>query len=483
MRKVSRRRRAEITCSAKRIRQRGQQAGWEVESIAAEIVDELPEVTLLEAWRLAHGWTRAQVIDGIAALYLADGLAVPALNSSMVCRWEHGKLLPCSEYVDALCRLYQVAPDQLGLPAPAPKTAHTADCVRRSRAQVGKPVRGDLVPQRGEAAMHPNTGSANGAAALAAVCDSIQLGLEVEGPAGCLLTREQVERAIECYALAYSAHQPGILATEVQRCRALVAGMLSQAQPAPARDDLRRLAGWLSALLGNLAFHLANYPAASIHLGAAEQLGASAGDARLVCWSLGAQSMLARYQQRYTDALDLARKGLQYTTTRLSRAQTLAWAELPALARLGAQHRSEVERVLAAARDELDADPDGEQPGRFGFDVAEFELHAAEACLVLEDPAHAATHAQASLEQTTLGRPGWAAATLLLAASEAQHRRPDQAADLAMAVLDTIPPDSLRETARQRLTSLDRTLGALTKPGHAVCELHERLCTLPTLLG
>jgi hypothetical protein len=231
-----------------------------------------------------------------------------------------------------------------------------------------------------------------------------------------------------------------------------------------------------------IAFHLSDYPAAWIHLGTAARLGSSIGDARLVCWSLGAQSMVARYQHRYADALDLARQGLEHTTTPLTRAQLLAWAELPALARLGTQHRSDAELVLAAARRELDADPDGEQPGRFGFDVAEFKLHVAEARLVLDDPASAAGHAQASLAHTTVGRPGWAAATLVLASSEAQRDRPDQAAELALTVLDRIPPQALRETVRQRLTILDGILGTFDQPGLAARDLHERLRILPSLV-
>lgn len=192
------------------------------------------------------------------------------------------------------------------------------------------------------------------------------------------LTREQLEHAVQYYAVSYSVFPPGLLADEVHRCRALITGMLGHTQPDAARVDLRRMAGWLSALLGNLTFHLSDYPAAWIHLGTAARLGVDVSDDHLICWSLGAQSMVARYQHRYADALDLARQGLEHTTTPLTRAQLLTWAELPALAPLGAAHRSDPELVLAAARRELDTDPDGEQPGRFGFDVAELELHVAE---------------------------------------------------------------------------------------------------------
>jgi hypothetical protein len=269
MRKISRRRRAELLRRAHHIRQKGQLAGWSVERIAATILSEVPQIQPLEAWRLAYGWTRPQVLDGIAALYKEDGLAAPPLNSSMLCRWEHSRLPPSAEYSNALCRLYRAKPEQLGL------------------------VTRDAPKARGSWYLLSSTMTANrdnGAAALAAVCESIQLALETEGPAGGPLTREQLEHAVQYYALNYSAFPPGLLAGEVHRCRALITGMLRQRQLDTARIDLRRLAGWLSALLGNLAFHLSDYPAAWIHLGTAARLGSSAGDARLVCWSLGAQA-------------------------------------------------------------------------------------------------------------------------------------------------------------------------------------------------
>ncbi len=474
MPKVSRGRRAEIARSAHHIRQRGQLSGWSVGRIATAIVHELPEVTRLEAWRFAYGWTRSRVIEGIAAMYVTDGLAVPAVNSSMVCRWEHGELLPSDEYVTALCRLYGVTPEELGLAPRGFDAAPWAGHGGRGRGQAMQ-LTGSAGYQRTEQARPPASDRTKEVAALTAVWESIRLGLEVEGSIGGSLTLEQFEQAVECYALNYSAFAPRVLAAEVHRCRVLVAGLLGQARAEPMGNSLRRVAGWLSALLGNLAFHVGDHPAARIHLRTAQQVGSGVGDARLVCWSLGAQSMVARHQHRYATALDLACQALEHTTTPLMRAQVLAWARLPALAGLGCHHRSEAARVIAAAYREMDADPKGQEPGRFGFDPAEFELHVAEAHLLLGDATQAAVHAQASLEHTATGRPGWAAATLLLAVSDARRHRPDQATDRAMAVLDTIPFTALRETARQRLALLDGTLCALDKPGSAMRDLHERL--------
>jgi hypothetical protein len=477
--KVTRGRRAEIVRIAKRIWQRGQLFAWAVERIAEAIMEELPEVTPLEAWRFACGWTRQQVIDGIAALYIADGLAVPAVNSSMLCRWEHGELPPSDEYADALCRLYQAEAEQLGLVKSALKRASSAHCRRHHGECMRESLLNRAAPRTGKAYPTATANGDNKASALPAVLESIHLVLKIEGPAGGPFTREQLKLAIKSYALDYSMVPPVVLAAEVHRCRVLVINMLGQAQSACACSELRRIAGWLSALLGNLAFHLGSYPAACIHLGTAEQLGADVGDRRLISWALGAESMVARYQHRYSEALCLARKALEHAPTPLTRAQILAWAELPALTGLGMQNRAEAARVVAAAHREMEADCDGDQAGRFGFDMAEFELCVAEAHLAFKEPTHAAAHAQTSREHTTPGRPGWAAATLVLAASEVQRNRPECGAELAITVLDTVSPGSLRETARHRLALLEGMLGARDRLVPAARELHERLRTLP----
>lgn len=253
--------------------------------------------------------------------------------------------------------------------------------------------------------------------------------------------------------------------------------MLEHPQPDAQRRELRRHAGWLSALIGNLSFHLADHIPALIHLGTAARLATEVSEPKLTSWSLGAQSMVAHAQQRHAEALDLAQQGTAHATSPLQRTQLLSWAQLPALAQVGTP--TDVKRTATAAQREFDADPSGQQPGRFGFDNAELELHLAETHLALNDNPQAATHAQRSLSHTTIGRPGWAAATLTLAASEARSGRPDQAAELALTVLDTIPLPALRDTSRRRLRRLDGALAAFGAPPAPVLELHDRIQTLP----
>ena len=110
----------------------------------------------LEAWRLAHGWSRTEVSARLDALYDADGLAAPRISSAELCRWEHGQRRPSDERIEYLCRLYSTRPDRLGFgmdyshaevghlaragitdlwPAPAPRPTLTlsSGCVPRKR--------------------------------------------------------------------------------------------------------------------------------------------------------------------------------------------------------------------------------------------------------------------------------------------------------------------------------------------------------------
>ncbi|MEU8040851.1 hypothetical protein [Streptosporangium sp. NPDC049078] len=96
-------------------------------NICAEILNQVPGMLPLEAWRLAHGWSRARTIEEIAALYAEDGLERPDVNTAMLCKWEHGQGKPGAVYCDVLCRLYGVSAERLGLPTPKRRNKKSSD--------------------------------------------------------------------------------------------------------------------------------------------------------------------------------------------------------------------------------------------------------------------------------------------------------------------------------------------------------------------
>jgi hypothetical protein len=225
----------------------------------------------------------------------------------------------------------------------------------------------------------------------------------------------------------FSKFPPAVLAVEVHRTRELAGSPLRHPQNHRFRSDVRRVAGWLSALLGNLAY-LLDDPAAEAHLRVAHGLGGAVGDRWLQGWTLGAQAMVANSGHRHTDALTLARRASEYADTPLRRAQLLAWGELRALAHFGHAHHAQARQIMAEAQDQIAADADGEQPGQFGFDLAELHLHLAEASLALGDPDRCRIHAEQSRAGLPADRPAWVAATLALACGEAARGHRSDAA-------------------------------------------------------
>lgn len=415
--KVSRATRAQLAREASRIRAEQQRHGAPVPAITDQITRTLP-ITTLEAWRLAYGWTRRHVVEAVCELYLTDGLAPPGLTTAMLCRWEHGQARPGLDYIHDLARVYGIPPTRLGVPLPM-----------GSLGWYGHPI-----PQpRQEHHMPPEYPG------LTAVADSITLhGADTGG--------DLAEKALQFYTQRYSDFPTRVLAAEVARCRSLLMRHTD--------SHTRRVLGWMSALLGNLAHHNADPTGALIHLGTAARVGEQVGDARLTGWALGAQSMVTMSRHRPVEALELADQAAHHAHTPLRSAQITAWCRLRPLAAL--DDTGSLTAHITQARRHMDRAED--EPGRFGFDRAEFELHLAEA-LLAHDPDQAAQHAHTSASLKRSGSPGWAAAVTVHARAQAAQRQAPDAVALAERVLDTVPAGALRATTHRRLRSLVNDLG------------------------
>lgn len=464
---VSRSRRAAIKKTATEIRARCLHSGHGVERTADEICAELPEVRSLEAWRLALGWARSRTIERVGALYRSRGLLPPGLSESMLCRWEHRSYeRPSPEYVEALCTVYQARPEQLGL-------GRTIDRepAKRERPSVYSAPGPEACVLPARESMVTMTTSAG----LPAVRDSLHLALLAD-PAGSSAVVDLVEAAIEHYALGYSKHPPHVLFSEVHGARGLLMQALTSSSQTPERIEieLRRGVGWLSALLGNLAFHLGDPTGARVHLATAVTYGDRVGDVRLAAWAWGAQAMVARAAGQHSAALAHAERGAACVPSGLPRAQLHAWARLPSLAEMGRER--EADAALAEATRELEADAQGWAAGRFGYDAAEHTLHEADTQRALGRAERAMACAEKSLSATTAGTPGWAAAALVMAQAEAATQ-PSDAAQRAVEVLARVPAARLRSTSRARLAQLESALAASDAAG--VADLRERVRALP----
>lgn len=112
--KVSSQRRREIDREAGEIRLDCIRRGLATEEIVDRIRRQVPEIFALEAWRLAHGWNRTEVLARLDRAYEDDGLIPPQLDASVLCRWEHGDRRPSDERIEYFCRIYRTRPDRLG---------------------------------------------------------------------------------------------------------------------------------------------------------------------------------------------------------------------------------------------------------------------------------------------------------------------------------------------------------------------------------
>ncbi|WND32807.1 Twin-arginine translocation pathway signal (plasmid) [Streptomyces sp. BB1-1-1] len=458
---VTRARRAAIQRAAQRIRMRCQREHHTVERTVTEIRTALVEVTALEAWRLALGWSRADAIEQVAALYVDAGLRPRGLTDAMLCRWEHDAgRWPDDEYTVMLCRAYGARPEQLGLDRYG--WASGPGMFRYGRVHTAAD---DGHGPHEQEPMRMTTD-----AGLPAVRESLHLAL-LASPEGSPLVVDLAEAAVEHYALNYSKHPPHVLFEQVRDVRKLLTPALKSG---PATEDVRRQVGWLSALLGNLAYHLDDVSGARVHLDTAAAHGARTGDRRLEAWAWGAQSMVTRTSGRVEAAVEHAERGAAAAAPGRVRAQLHAWALLPAFAAAG--RGDDADHALATAMNELDTADEPEAPGRFGFDAAELALHQAEAYLALGRPNDARACAESSLAACPSGTPGWAAASLVLAQAETSGTARD-AAQRAHDVLDRVPAARLRSTARARLSRLTGMLTSHT--GADASALAERLRTLP----
>ncbi|MFD9078173.1 Twin-arginine translocation pathway signal [Streptomyces erythrochromogenes] len=467
---IARSRRAAIKKEAAGIRMRCQRERLDTEQTATEIRRALPEVRQLEAWRLALGWSRAETITQVKALYVADGLLPRSLSDPMLCRWEHDpRERPDREYTVMLCRAYGATPAQLGLGfLEQVFPEHELSTVIR----YGRPETDTCSAGAREMVVHMTT-----AAGLPAVRESLQLALLAD-PHGSTEVTELADAAVEHYALTYPKHPAYLLFEEVRAARGLLTDCLVTGHVhEQVAGGLHRNVGWLSALMGNLAFHLDDHTGARAHLATATAYGTRTDDARLTAWALGAQSMVARAENRYENALAYAERAVAHAPAGLPKAQAHAWAQLTSLAGLGREQ--EADTALTAAARELEADPTGFAPGRFGFDAAEYTLHQAESAIALGHHNRARSAAETSIASTAVATPGWAAATLVLAQAEAPTQ-PADAAQRALDVLARVPAARLRSTSRARLARLDQVLAGV--PATSVGDLHEHVRVLVPLI-
>ncbi|WP_344885955.1 hypothetical protein [Nonomuraea antimicrobica] len=196
---MSRARRAELQRRAREIRLDCQRRAAPAEQTAQEILAAVPELLPLEAYRLAYGWSRPAALEALAALYRAAGLPEPPTTPAMLCRWEHGTTTPSREYAAALCRLYRVPPERLGLRPDLHATSACGHCVcRQPEITVGEQAdtKGDPMRRR---ALLAAVGLSIPIHLIQKVDDVLAVPLEPEAPADHTEIAQQLQVARRQY--------------------------------------------------------------------------------------------------------------------------------------------------------------------------------------------------------------------------------------------------------------------------------------------
>ncbi|MDI2028112.1 hypothetical protein QFW96_05805 [Saccharopolyspora sp. TS4A08] len=284
------------------------------------------------------------------------------------------------------------------------------------------------------------------------------------GPQSLDRFRVDVARIIDDYP-----HQPVFpLFVELRELRDRALKVLERRVPAEHARDWFRTAGLICAAMSTAAFDLGHPAAAEAQARTAFQCADQAGDDALRCWVRGTQSLVAYWDDRGRDAVELARDGLHYPPESGTAAVRLAAIEARAHARLGDAHAAE--RALTRAEQAREEVAEADFPaGMMEFPVAKQYAYASSTALWLGGQvglAHAerdaitaiAGYAQEPPERQRIGE--LCLARLDLAEVRLRGRDVDGAAeqvDLVLAAATTRRTEAVLRRLRRLGRSLERT--------------------------
>ncbi|MGH8888022.1 MAG: hypothetical protein ACRDYX_23280 [Egibacteraceae bacterium] len=470
-----------------KLRAAGWAQGWSIPQIVEAIVDRFG-VSRLKAHRLARGWIRPEAVERILATYDADGWPRPKLTPQRLCAWEHNpRVRPGEEYLDRLCRVYETRPDQLSYGHDYTLPAVPAECGTGSEPSAayagtlaaplaltagGHHDAGHEARSDGEEAdtNRPEFLRAIGATGLAALLDragnaAVRLGRKVGSSNLGPVTIAQLELRVAGLMQGFQ-HTPWdelFRATLAQHEE--VETLLDGRQPLDQRRQLYRIAGQLSALLGETSFILGDYPNAHTHLLTAWQLAREVGDHDLIAVVRVHQSTAALWAGDFQEALDYAQDGQRYATG-ARRAQLAGRCEARAYARMS--ERPNAFDALQRADRAMPSQPVTDDPGGGWsvFSPGALELYTGISLLWLGDAKEAEPHARQAItcyetQPFPLQSPAnHAQAKVTLATSLVGQGQPDEGIKLAAEalVVDQGHVEANLQQAREFLAALP--------PGH-----------------
>lgn len=202
---------------------------------------------------------------------------------------------------------------------------------------------------------------------------------------------------------AYLTTPPAPMLRDALSARDAAVQRLAGLHRAAPRRELTRAAGYLSGVLAYAALDLDDPAAAAAHAATAYRAGTATGDAALLAWTRGTQSLIARFRQDYTTARDLARDGLAHADGGTAGPRLLA-GEAQSLANLA--DRAGAHRALNAAESARDRAGRDELGGLFTFSPAKLSYYGGSALIWLPEPDDARRALAAATEAIALWDTG-----------------------------------------------------------------------------
>ncbi|MPZ67785.1 MAG: helix-turn-helix domain-containing protein [Pseudonocardiaceae bacterium] len=209
---------------------------------------------------------------------------------------------------------------------------------------------------------------------------SEQLDALLDPPAG-QAADDALARA-DALGRAYLTTPPGPALRAALAARDATVTRLAGLHRAAPRRELTRAAGYLSGVLAYAALDLGNPGAAAAHAATAYRAGTATGDGALLAWTCGTQSLIARFEQDYATARDLARDGLAHSDGGTAGPRLLA-GQAQSLANLG--DRAGTHRALTAAETARERAGPDELGGLFEFSPAKLSYYGGSALIWLPE--------------------------------------------------------------------------------------------------
>ncbi|MBI1759182.1 MAG: helix-turn-helix transcriptional regulator [Actinobacteria bacterium] len=214
------------------------------------------------------------------------------------------------------------------------------------------------------------------------------------------LTSNDIDIEVDRLAIAYMGNAPAPMLQEAVSLRSEILHRLRY-QNYQSHDlaGLYVALGHVQGVLAYAALDLGNADAASTHIEAAWTCAERADDDALRSWVRGTQSLVARFQANYGQALEYVRDGLRYPASGAGRIRLLC-GMAQCHANLG--DSAGTNSALDTARDERDrlSTPDT-LGGIFEFSVAKQHYYASSSLIWLDGKGNAERAAQEATEAIT----------------------------------------------------------------------------------